>query len=566
VSRSAPPDLPDALPRPVMAFHIGVSGHRSLPGADIDGLRAAAAGLFRAVRTEALALHAADQAAAIPLYAPAPPLLRCVCGLAEGADSIFAEAALDEAWQLVAMLPFAPDAFAVDFTGAALDRYHRLLARADVVCALDGDRDSDHAYADTGDQIVEQSDILLTLWDRRRAQGLGGTGDVVRHALQAGLPVAVLPPSGPPVLTWLGTIETNVAAMLHAAMLPPASGDGFPQACFSDRPRGDGWAGTVLRAYDRVVTIGLTPSGPAPPARAAFAPEVAVLDPAFRSADQLATEYAARYRAAGLLRYALILPATLALLVGWYGTGRLQPAGNLVDFVVLVFVVVFSTRGGWEPAQRRFLMYRALAEYIRNARILTPLRAVAQIPGAAAYEARAADWSSWYGRAVIRQQGIIPACFDAECVAHAATFVRGEAESQVHFLLHRAARFDAIAGRLRQIGVALSIAGVAFSAVRAVLLLADAGPSALRAFNELALVLPAMAPVFLGLLSFHEYSKLATRYRAVAKALNGQIAALGRAPPHRAAVLPITRRIVEVMLAERNDWRELMQSRTISAY
>jgi hypothetical protein len=279
-----------------MAFHIGVSGHRSLPGADIDGLRAAAAGLFRAVRTEALALHAADQAAAIPLYAPAPPLLRCVCGLAEGADSIFAEAALDEAWQLVAMLPFAPDAFAVDFTGAALDRYHRLLARADVVCALDGDRDSDHAYADTGDQIVEQSDILLTLWDRRRAQGLGGTGDVVRHALQAGLPVAVLPPSGPPVLTWLGTIETNVAAMLHAAMLPPASGDGFPQACFSDRPRGDGWAGTVLRAYDRVVTIGLTPSGPAPPARAAFAPEVAVLDPAFRSADQLATEYAARYR------------------------------------------------------------------------------------------------------------------------------------------------------------------------------------------------------------------------------------------------------------------------------
>ena len=98
------------------------------------------------------------------------------------------------------------------------------------------------------------------------------------------------------------------------------------------------------------------------------------------------------------------------------------------------------------------------------------------------------------------------------------------------------------------------------------LLLAGAGPSALRAFNELALVLPAMAPVFLGLLSFNEYSKLATRYRAVAAALNVQIAALGRAPPHRAAVLPIARRIVEVMLAERDDWRQLMQSRTISAY
>ena len=140
------------------------------------------------------------------------------------------------------------------------------------------------------------------------------------------------------------------------------------------------------------------------------------------------------------------------------------------------------------------------------------------------------------------------------------------AESQVSFLRQRAERFDAIASRLRQIGVALSIAGVAFSAVRAVLLLAGAGPSALRAFNELALVLPAMAPVFLGLLSFNEYSKLATRYRAVANALTAQIVALRQAPPDRAAVLPIARRIVEVMLAERDDWRQLIQSRTISAY
>jgi hypothetical protein len=559
-------NLAGALPRPVMAFHVGVTGHRDLPDADIDGLRAAAAGLFRDVRIEALALHAADQVQAVPLYAPAPPLLRCVCGLAEGADSILAEAALEENWQLVAVLPFAPDTFAADFAGAALDRYHRLLARAGVVCALDGDRESDHAYADIGDQIVEQSDILLTVWNGQRAQGLGGTGDVVRHALQAGVPVAVLPPTVTPALTWLGTTDADVSAMLHAAMLPPPSSDGFPQASFSDLPRGDGWAGTVLRAYDRLITFGVTPSGPALPLRTAFEPEVVILDAAFRSADQLATEYAARYRAAGLMRYGLILPATLASLVGWYGPDWLQPIGNLVAFVVLLFVVLFSTRGGWEPAHRRFLMYRTLAEYLRNVRLLIPLRATAEMPGAAAHEARAADWTSWYGRAVTRQEGIIPASFDAGRVADAVALIRGEAESQVHFLLHRAARFDAIAGRLRQIGVALSIAGVAFSGVRAVLLLAGAGPSALRAFNELALVLPAMAPVFLGLLSFNEYSKLATRYRAVAAALNVQIAALGRAPPHRAAVLPIARRIVEVMLAERDDWRQLMQSRTISAY
>ena len=556
------PGLGKALPRPVMAFQIGVSGHRHLPDADIDELHASAAAMFRAVRTEALALHAADQAAAVPLYAPAMPLLRCICGLAEGADSIFAEAALDEAWQLVAVLPFAPDAFALDFADAALDRYRRLLARASVVCALDGDRGSDQAYADIGDQIVEQSDILIAVWDQRRARGAGGTGDVVRHALQLGLPVAVLPPSGRSSPSWLGTAsDTDVATLLRAAILPPVSSDGFPQACYADRPRGAGWAGIALRAYDRMISFGIPASGSLPTER--VAPELGseVLDPAFCSADQLATEYAARYRAAGVMRYGLILPATLASLVGWYGTGWLQPLGNLVDFVVLVFVVLFSTRGGWEQSHRRFLMYRTLAEYIRNARLLTPLRAVAQLPGAAAHEARAADWTSWYGRALVRQQGIIAECFDTARVVAVAGLVTNAAESQVSFLRQRAERFDAIASRLRQIGVALSIAGVAFSAVRAVLLLAGAGPSALRAFNELALV-----PVFLGLLSFNEYSKLATRYRAVANALTAQIVALRQAPPDRAAVLPIARRIVEVMLAERDDWRQLIQSRTISAY
>jgi hypothetical protein len=558
--------LAGALPRPVMALHVGVTGHRELPGADIDGLRAAAACLFRKLRAEALALLAADQTLAVPLYAPTPPLLRCVCGMAEGADSILAEAALEEDWQLVALLPFAPDTFAADFAGAALDRFHRLLARANVVCALDGDRTSDHAYADVGDQVVEQSDILLTIWNGQRAQGLGGTGDVVRHALQAGVLVAELPPVGVPALSWLGTTDADITAMLRAVLLPPVSSDGFPQACFSDVPRGDVWAPMVLRAYDRLVTLGFTPSAPELPGPVASDPEAGGLASTFRAADQLATEYAARYRAAGLMRYGLILPATLASLVGWYGTDWMQPIGNLVDFVVLLFVVLFSTRGGWEPAHRRFLMYRTLAEYIRNVRLLIPLRATVQMPGAAAHEARAADWTSWYGRAATRQDGIRPASFDAARIADAVVLVRGAAESQVRFLLQRAARFDAIAARLRQIGVALSIAGVAFSGVRAVLLLAGVGPSAVRAFNELALVLPAMAPVFLGLLSFNEYTKLATRYRSVAIALNVQIAALDGAQPHRAAVLPIARRIAEVMLAERDDWRQLMQSRTISAY
>jgi hypothetical protein len=549
-----------------MAFHVGVSGHRHLPETDASDLRQAAASLFRAIREAVLELHAADQAQATALYQPAPPRLRCLCGLAEGADAILAEAALDEGWDLVAVLPFDPDEFAADFSGPALGHYRNLLARASSVCSLDGDRETGTAYADIGEVVVGQSDLLLAVWDRLPARGRGGTGEVVGLALGRGLPVAILPPSGPCEPAWLGGDTGDVASILRAALLPPQGNDGFPHAYFADKSRGAGLPQAAVRTYERLLMVGSSQPAfiPVPPGTAP--PPSEALDPAFLPADRLATEYAARYRAVGLMRYGLILPATLASLVGWYGVGWHQAAGNLAAFVVLVFIVRFSAPAWWEPSHRRFIAYRALAEYLRNARMLAALGEVARMPGAAAHQEKAADWTAWYGRAVVRQQGLSPACFDQRMVEQAGVFVRGEAAGQVQFLLRRAARFDVMARRLTQIGVALSICGIAFAGVRAAMLLAGAGPPLLRGFNEMALVLPAMAPVFLGLLSFNEYSRLATRYRAVAAELRVQIAALDRAPPRRAAVLPIARRIAEVMLAETADWQLIIKARTVSAY
>ena len=560
-------DAAQAPPKPVMAFHVGGTGHRHLPGADAAGLQRAAAGLFRTIREAILELHASDQAQAAPLYQPEPPGLRYLCGLAEGADAILAEAALGEGWDLVAVLPFDPDEYAADFSGSALDRYRSLLARAASVCSLDGDRDAGTAYADIGELVVGQSDLLLAVWNGLPARGPGGTAEVVQMALRRGLPVAVLPPSGPCVPAWLGGDPGDVATILRAALLPPKGDDGFPDAYFADRSRGAGLPQAAVRTYERLFTIGFSQPAPMPPDPATPATPAAVaLDAAFGPADRLASEYAARYRAAGLMRYGLILPATLASLVGWYGVGWHQAAGNLAAFAVLVFIVWFSTPSWWEPSHRRFIAYRALAEYLRNARLLAVLGAVAQIPGAAAHHEKAADWTAWYGRAVVRQQGLSSVRFDPRQVAQAAGFVRGEAAGQIGFLLRRAAGFDIMARRLMQIGVALSICGTAFSGVRAAMLLAGAGPSILHEFNEMALVLPAMAPVFLGLLSFNEYRRLATRYRAVAAELQVQVAALDRAPPRRAAVLPIARRIAEVMLAETADWQLIIKAKTVSAY
>ena len=284
----------------------------------------------------------------------------------------------------------------------------------------------------------------------------------------------------------------------------------------------------------------------------------------FLAADRLAGEYAARFRAAGLLRYGLVLPATLGAFIASFGAGPLRHVGYVLQFASLVAVVWFSARGGWVRAHQRFIAYRALAEYLRNARLLAPLGALARPPGAPVHQAQAADWTAWYGHLAVRGAGLLPGRLDAGAMAGIAGFVRAEAAGQVAYLLGRAVRYDAIARRLRRIGLALFSCGIGFAAVRTAFLLGSTTPPSW--FDMAALILPGLAPVFLGLLGFGEYGRLATRYRAVAAELQAQLAALDRAPPGRAGVLRVARRIADVMLQEGADWQLLIKARTISAY
>ncbi len=552
-----------------MAFQVGVTGHRALPGADTTAIGAEAAKLFRAIRTEASALLATDQASPTPLYRADPPRLRCICGLAEGADGVLAEAALAEGWDLVAVLPFARAEFARDFTaGPAVNRFHDLLDRASIVSELDGSRQrGGEPYAQVGQQIVEQSDLMLVVWDGLPPRGPGGTGDVVQQGLDRGMPVAILPSTGRGPIAWRGAAEDHVATLLQTALLPPADATGFPHRYFMEVSGGAGWARAVVRWFERVILVGAPrpeplPIPPAFPERAADT----WMAPYFDAADRLAGDYAARYRTAGLMRYALILPATAGSFIAAFGPSWSRPLGYAVQFGSLAAVLAFSTRGGWERSQARFVAYRALAEYLRNASMLAPLGAVAQAPGAAAHQARASDWTAWYGRAVIRDMGLLPSRLDSAAVARAADSVRSRAIEQIDYLLDRATHFAAMARRLKRIGLGLVIAGIGFSMMRAALPYAPVEGRPVVWSNELALVLPALAPVFLGLLGFGEYGRLVMRYQGVAAELRLQVSALDKAAPDRAAILRIARRIADVMLAEAADWQLIIKARTLTAY
>jgi hypothetical protein len=111
--------------------------------------------------------------------------------LAAGSDQVFAEAALSIGLSVVAVIPL--DGYEESFDERALANYRRLLR----VCEqreLHYCGNAESAFLEAGKFVVTASDLLFAVWDGENAEGLGGTGDVVRYARSLGRPVLHINP------------------------------------------------------------------------------------------------------------------------------------------------------------------------------------------------------------------------------------------------------------------------------------------------------------------------------------------------------------------------------------
>jgi alpha-beta hydrolase superfamily lysophospholipase len=108
--------------------------------------------------------------------------------LAEGADTLFAEAALSLLVPLEVVRPFS--SYAEDFTrGPARRRYRALAAAARAETRLRFDARCERAYEAAMRWVVDNCDLLVAAWDGGPARGRGGTAEAVRHAVRIGRPV-----------------------------------------------------------------------------------------------------------------------------------------------------------------------------------------------------------------------------------------------------------------------------------------------------------------------------------------------------------------------------------------
>lgn len=154
-------------------FIIGVTGHRDILINDISILE-------NVVRRQLMLLK--DQCPNTPIW--------MVNSLAEGADQLCAQIALDIGIELVVALPMELSDYEKDFKEEALMTLHTLLGKAkEVFVAPDKERkpikDRDYQYRQAGIYIASSSHLLLALWDGNR-NGISscGTAAVVEFMLK----------------------------------------------------------------------------------------------------------------------------------------------------------------------------------------------------------------------------------------------------------------------------------------------------------------------------------------------------------------------------------------------
>ena len=102
-----------AVPRPPLAFRIGVTGSRHLSPEEMEGLRPAVADILALIARELTGLAGDPRAKAV--YGPGDPAPRLVSPLAMGADRLVAEEGLRAGYALYAPLPFQQAEYEKDF-------------------------------------------------------------------------------------------------------------------------------------------------------------------------------------------------------------------------------------------------------------------------------------------------------------------------------------------------------------------------------------------------------------------------------------------------------------------
>ena len=319
---------------------IGVSGHRAIRPEDWSALTA---GVKRELEQ-------------LQKRYPHSPLVM-LNSLAEGADQLCAQAALELGIPFIAALPLDAAEYEKDFAGDALERFRALKERAEQVFvapateAVPPKPDRDFFYRQAGIYVSAHCHVLLALWDGGPGKAGCGTAEAVEFALhQSYHPILSAP-------------LFSATAVIH---LFTPRGERTQTAAGTVKVLGD--SDTWRELMDRTEEFNAL-TGKAAPSSYPLIPKDREEDPlldrferVYQRADRLSLQYARPYRRILILLAVLSTLSTASFLL--YDEANLHWLILVCGFA-LFLAWILQRYAKRSSCHRRYLEYRVLAESLR---------------------------------------------------------------------------------------------------------------------------------------------------------------------------------------------------------
>jgi hypothetical protein len=623
-------------PKVQLTFRVGVVGHRPdrLDEADLVQLGTVIQEILKTIQVS-VKVFACDHPG---LYADDAPKLIAVSPCAEGSDRIFAAQAIALGYALHCPMPFAQEVYEQDFVGSkamekdSLTTFRQLLEQAKrgaglSTFELDGSRADTHkAYGHAGNVVLNQSELLVVVWDGVYGKEAGGTAETLKEAISYGVPIIWIDAQKPH--DWQVLREKSELTCLQSK-----------KRCIPVGGTMDILPGLVSKILDVPSVLSEHENGDhpkKPDLREAYMAErmprwnVAVLWKLFRNAvganqlsfqsvrlesvdtiasrewpisvpgvagwvnerighhyiwaDRLADYYADLYRSSFLFAFlggaVAVFLAILPVWGGWgvshFQEGLLLAAGiELGVLLGIIGVIVWGVRRRWHA---RWMEYRVLAELIRELHFLIPLgggRPFARLFAHLGVYGRPMEtWMSWHARAIERAIGLPSVKVDKNYIGEALSHLKAIVDGQIAFHHTSHHRHHHIEERLHLWGVSLfGITAVVVAIHFGELMVGMWGGhegthEGLGWMTVAAAFLPVIGAALAGINNQGEFARLAMRNKAMAKRLEGYAQEIGammnrEAPANLSEVAHVSMRVAQLMIDEVVDWRVIFLHRPL---
>ena len=539
-------------------------------------------------------------------FADSRPRLQFVSPIADGADQIAAEAALELGWELQAILPFDRATYRASLANdRAREQMDSLISRATCLLELPGEPDhSLDAYVMTGRATVAHCDILIAVWDGLPPRGRGGTGEVVQLALTRGTAIVHVPmtPGGDTRILWSAfdpTVVTiaddpsvarpldpdDVDQLLRGLLMPPPDRheQAFLKQFLNERLR-------RIRARIEYPLL-LTAAGVRPfrardltskHAEAQIKDEwqryragcveahnisapIDLLENAYSWADRIATHFAQTYRSGHIFNFLLGGVAVCLGLAAFMAPHvRVEEAG--LELLITLAILLNAIIGKRQEWHRRWLDYRQLAERLRPMRTLKLLGIGAPDPPGTETNPVPERWIDWYASGIWRAMGCPSGAIDRSCAARLGHAIADhEIEPQVGYHRRNAKQIELLDHRLEQTGMVLFSATVLVTIATLIGLAvgADFVNDYGNWFTLVSAGFPALGTAVFGIRFQGDFGGDAVRSMATAETLE-QIDHEMRKDVTLSRAADLTEQAARIMLSDLDEWRLVNQQRDLS--